>query len=155
MVGPRTQDQGQMAAFAQRRRQRPSLEVLEARDLPSTFQVVGPTRGEHGAKGPYLNLIVVKDPSRGDSRQGTSQVSQPAQDEVRGETFVAEFTGRYSVGAPRASGQSSTIHIDSKGNAVTSNWFHKGRARILLFPPAEPPATSTTPGPASGFVTGL
>src|SRR5262249_5145245 len=49
------------------RRYRPSIEGLEARDLPSSLQVVGPTPGERQAKGPYLNLIVVRDPSPGAS----------------------------------------------------------------------------------------
>src|SRR5207253_6467757 len=32
--------------------------------LPSTLQVVGPSPGDRSAKGPYLNLIVLKDSSR-------------------------------------------------------------------------------------------
>ena len=43
----------------------PCLEGLEARDLPSTLQVVGPDPARRGAKGPYLNLIVQKDASEG------------------------------------------------------------------------------------------
>ena len=45
------------------RRFRPRLERLEVRDLPSTLQVVGPNPNDRGAKGPFLNLIVVKDSS--------------------------------------------------------------------------------------------
>jgi hypothetical protein len=45
------------------RRLRPYLERLEARDLPSTFQVVGPNPNDPRAKGPFLNLIVVQNPS--------------------------------------------------------------------------------------------
>jgi hypothetical protein len=45
------------------RRFRPHLETLEARDLPSTLHVVGPNPNDQGAKGPFLNLIVVQDPS--------------------------------------------------------------------------------------------
>src|SRR5438045_3221820 len=52
------------------RRYRPCLEGLETRDLPSTWQVVGPNPGDRGAKGPYLNLIVVKDSSRDGSALG-------------------------------------------------------------------------------------
>jgi hypothetical protein len=46
------------------RRFRPFLENLELRDVPSTLQVVGPNPNDRGAKGPFLNLIVVKDSSR-------------------------------------------------------------------------------------------
>ena len=46
------------------RRYRPCLENLEPRDLPSTLQVVGPNPNDRGAKGPFLNLIVVKDSSQ-------------------------------------------------------------------------------------------
>jgi hypothetical protein len=46
------------------RRFRPCLENLEPRDLPSTLQIVGPNPNDRGARGPFLNLIVVKDSSR-------------------------------------------------------------------------------------------
>jgi hypothetical protein len=45
------------------RRFRPCLEGLEARDLPSALHVVGRDPTVPGAKGPFLNLIVVKDSS--------------------------------------------------------------------------------------------
>jgi hypothetical protein len=86
---------------------------------------------------------------------GTYAVPQPSQAEVRRETFWAEFVGRYSVGPPRFSNQAATIHIYSNGRSVTSNQFLKGRAQVLLFPPADPTATPTTNDPVAGQVVGL
>jgi hypothetical protein len=183
---------------------RPCLEGLEARDLPSTWQVVGPNPGHRGANGPYLNLIVVKDSSRGGGAvahrvppsrgqvaptppwvnedllqglastlsapvtttrpiqvgnlvfaPGTYPVPQPTRSEIRRETLWAEFVGRYWVGPPRFSDQAATIHIYSDGKSVTSNQFLKGRAQILLFPPADPTATPTSQDPLAGQVAGL
>jgi hypothetical protein len=44
------------------RRCRPRLEDLEPREMPSTLHVVGPAPGSH-SKGPFLNLIVLRDSS--------------------------------------------------------------------------------------------
>jgi hypothetical protein len=46
----------------QGKRCRPRLEGLEPREMPSTLHVVGPVPGPH-SKGPYLNLIVARDPA--------------------------------------------------------------------------------------------
>jgi hypothetical protein len=86
---------------------------------------------------------------------GTYPVPQPSPREVRRETFWVEFVGHYSVGAPRFSNQSETIHIYSNGRSATSNQFLNGRAQIILFPPADPTATPTTEDPAAGRVAGL
>ena len=86
---------------------------------------------------------------------GTYSVPQPTPSEIRRETFWAEFVGHYSVGAPRFSNQSATIHIYSDGRNVTSNQSLNGRAQLLLFPPADPTATPTTLDPVAGKVTGL
>ncbi len=83
---------------------------------------------------------------------GTYSVPQPSQAEIRRETFWAEFVGHYSVGPPRFSNQSATIHIYSDGRSVTSNQFLNGRGQILLFPPADPNATPTTEDPVAGQV---
>jgi hypothetical protein len=82
-------------------------------------------------------------------------VPQPTAREVRRETFWAEFVGHYSVGAPRFSNQSETIHIFSNGRSVTSNQFLNGRAQIILFPPSDPTAAPTTNDPVAGKVVGL
>lgn len=86
---------------------------------------------------------------------GTYSVPQPTQAEIRRETFWTEFVGHYSVGEPRFSNQSSTIHIFSNGRDVTSNQFLLGRGQVLLFPPADPTARPTTEDPVAGQVTGL
>jgi hypothetical protein len=86
---------------------------------------------------------------------GTYAVPQPSKAEIRRETFWAEFVGHYSVGAPRFSNQSATIHIYSDGRNVTSNQFLVGRGQVLLFPPADPNATPTTEDPVAGQVAGL
>jgi hypothetical protein len=59
------------------------------------------------------------------------------------------------VGPHRFSNQTSTIHIFSDGKSVTSNQFLRGRAQVLLFPPADPEATPTTNDPIAGQVVGL
>jgi hypothetical protein len=86
---------------------------------------------------------------------GTYSVPQPTKAEIRRETFWAEFVGHYSVGPPRFSNQSATIHIYSNGRSVTSNQFLNGRAQVLLFPPADPNAKPTQEDPVAGQVTGL
>jgi hypothetical protein len=86
---------------------------------------------------------------------GTYQVPQPSPAEIRRETFWVEFVGHYSVGPPRFSNQSATIHIFSNGRDVTSNQFLTGRGQVLLFPPADPNATPTTEDPVAGQTVGL
>jgi hypothetical protein len=86
---------------------------------------------------------------------GTYSVPQMTTSEIRRQTFWAEFVGHYSVGAPRFSNQSATIHIYSDGRNVTSNQSLNGRAQLLIFPPSDPTATPTTLDPVAGKVTGL
>ena len=182
------------------RRCRPRLEDLEPREMPSTLHVVGPAPGSH-SKGPYLNLIVLKDaspnsatPNAAGSRSsastpswvnqaflqqeaaslyapvtttttttignqtfppGTYSVPQPTPAEIRRQTFWMEFVGHYSVGAPRFSDQSATVHIYSNRRDVTSNQSLNARAQVLLLPPADPSASPTTNDPMAGQVAGL
>jgi hypothetical protein len=86
---------------------------------------------------------------------GTYSVPQPTPAEIRRQTFWMEFVGHYSVGAPRFSDQSSTIHIYSDGRDVTSNQSLNARAQLLLLPPADPNATPTSNDPMAGQVAGL
>ena len=86
---------------------------------------------------------------------GTYSVPQPTPSEVRRQTFWLEFQGTYTVGAPRFSNQSSTVHIYSDGRSAQSNASLNGRAELILFPPADPTATPTTLDPIAGQVTGL
>ena len=183
------------------RRCLPRLEDLEPREMPSTLHVVGPAPGSH-SKGPYLNLIVLKDGSSNSTAiskaagsrlsastpswvdpaflqreaaslyapvtttttttignqtfpPGTYAVPQPTPAEIRRQTVWMEFVGHYSVGAPRFSDQSATIHIYSNGRDVTSNQSLNARAQVLLLPPADPSASPTTNDPMAGQVAGL
>lgn len=86
---------------------------------------------------------------------GTYSVPQPTPAEIHRETFWMEFVGHYSVGAPRFSDQSSTIHIYSDGRDVTSNQSLNARAQVLILPPADPTATPTTDDPMAGQIAGL
>jgi hypothetical protein len=86
---------------------------------------------------------------------GTYAVPQPTASEVRRQTFWLQFQGAYTVGAPRFSNQSATIHIYSDGRSANSNASLNGRAQLILFPPADPTATPTTLDPIAGQVTGL
>ena len=86
---------------------------------------------------------------------GTYSTPQMTPAEIHRETFWAEFVGHYSVGAPRFSNQSATIHIYSDGRNVSSNQSLNGRAQLLLFPPADPTASPTTLDPMAGKVAGL
>jgi hypothetical protein len=86
---------------------------------------------------------------------GTYAVPQPTPSEVRRQTFWLEFQGNYTVGAPRFSNESSTVHIFSNGRSAVSNASLNGRAELVLFPPADPTATPTTLDPIAGQVTGL
>ena len=71
---------------------------------------------------------------------GSYPVPQPTPAEIRRETFYAKFSGFFYVGPPRFSNQAATIHFYSKGNSLVSNQFLKGRASMVLFPPADPSA---------------
>ena len=86
---------------------------------------------------------------------GTYQVPQPTADEIKRETFVERFTGRYVVGPPRFSNQATTIHIYSNGANAMSNQFLHSRSQIILFTPADPTAQPTTNDPVAGQVIGL
>jgi hypothetical protein len=86
---------------------------------------------------------------------GTYAVPQPTAAEVRRETFWLQFQGTYTIGAPRFSNQSATIHIYSNGRSANSNATLNGRAQLILFPPADPTATPTSLDPIAGQVTGL
>jgi hypothetical protein len=86
---------------------------------------------------------------------GTYAVPQPNPREVKRQTFLVQFDGRYSVGPARFANQASTIHIFSQGKAVNSNWFLHGRGQILIFPPANPAAQPRPEDPVAGQTIGL
>jgi hypothetical protein len=154
-----------MTRSGRRRRFRPCIESLDARELPSSF-------GGHIARTPawvnenllqnlagtlYAPITTTAPIQVGNKifQPGTYSVPQPTHAEVARQTFWIEFVGRYSVGPPRFSNQAATIHIFSNGKSVASNQFQKGRAQVLLFPPADPTAKPTTEDPVAGQVNGL
>ncbi len=77
----------------------------------------------------------------------------PTPAEVKRETFVARYVGTYTVGTPRFSDRSVTIHAYSKTGG--SNQFLKGKLQIVLFPPANSDAQPTPGNPYVNQVTGI
>jgi hypothetical protein len=165
-----------------RRTYRPSLEGLETRDLPSAATSIlvraqprGPALATGGANvsanvkpiDPALVPAFVKtlyspitttSPIKIGNKvfpPGTYAVPQPTNTELRRESLVVRFTGRYVIGPPRFSNQAATIHIYSNGNNVSSNQYLHARGQIILFTPADPAAKPTTNDPVAGMVTGL
>ena len=163
---------------------RPGLEGLEARDLPSVAAPLAdlsrPEAGRTHAMGHLPRSI----PATGSVNPaliagfvqtlygpvtttssirignqvfppGTYAVPQPTGREIRRELFTEHFVGRYYVGPPRFSNQAATIHIYSNGKNVTSNQFKRGRAEMVIFPPADPTAQPSTNDPVAGQVAGL
>jgi hypothetical protein len=154
-----------MTRSARQRRFRPCIESLDARELPSSFggqfartpTWVNETLLANLATTLYAPLTTTTPIQVGNTifPPGTYSVPQPTKAEVARQTFWIEFVGRYSVGPPRFSNQSATIHIFSNGKSVASNQFKKGRAQVLLFPPADPTAKPTIEDPVAGQVNGL
>jgi hypothetical protein len=167
-----------------RRTYRPSLEGLEARDLPSVaaplaelprpgvgrIHALGNLHRSHPPTGRvdpalipgFVNTlygpVTTTAPIRIGNQvfpAGTYPVPQPTRSEIRRESFVQTFAGRYFVGPPRFSNQSSTIHIYSNGKDATSNQYLHARSQIILFTPADPTAQPTTNDPVAGQVIGL
>jgi hypothetical protein len=166
-----------------RRACRPSLEGLEARDLPSV--AAPPASATQTGAGLVQALGTVNRPTDTLTLDpalipgflktlyspitttvpiqignqvfppGTYPVPQPTTPEIQRESIVEKFVGRYYIGAPRFSNQAATIHIYSDGRNVVSNQFLNARAEILLVTPADPTAKPTTNDPAAGQINGL
>ena len=85
---------------------------------------------------------------------GTYSVPQPTEGRDPPRDLLGRVRRPLLGGPPRFSNQAATIHIYSNGKSVTSNQFLKGRAQVLLFPPADPTATPTTEDPVAGQVAG-
>ena len=152
-----------------RRSHRPGLERLETRDVPSTTPIAPasvPT-GQAAATALVQNdttqsrtsHISFPDPAviansinliYGPNSL-TPQTPTPA--EVKRQTFVARYVGTYTVGPPRFSDRSLTIHAYSKTGG--SNQFLKGKLQIVIFPPANPDAKPTPGNPYANQVTGI
>jgi hypothetical protein len=159
-----------------RRTYRPGVEGLEGRDLPSVAAPLGvlPRSGGGQRPQPTTTLlapalvqelvntlygpVTTTAPIKIGSNvfpAGTYATPQPTANEIRRESFVETFIGRYTIGPPRFSDQASTIHIFSNGRNATSNQYLQGRSQIILFPPADPAAQPTTNDPVAGQVVGL
>jgi hypothetical protein len=148
-----------------RRRYRPGLEGLEDRDLLST--AAGSANSLNSVvNSPLIAQLVQQlygpitttDPIQIGNRifpPGTYAVPQPTPSEIRRQVFITKFVGRYTVGPPRFSNQASTINIFSSGKNVSSNQFDKGRAQIVIFPPADPHAQPNRNDPMAGQIAGL
>ena len=157
-----------------RSRRRPTVEVLEARDLPSSSPLstaAAPLRspprhpaavvarpdspyGLLGKKpsGPFLDPRLLQQVATvlypADVPPGA-----PTRAEIGRQTFTARWVGKYTIGPPRFSDRASTIHL--YGVSGGSNQFLKGKFAIALFPPANPGATPTPGNPYANQVTGV
>ena len=151
---------------------RPSLESLEARELPSslsagaaadrpasaaTSAIVAHPDSPNGligkkAPGTFLNPRVLKQVAAALYRSSTPP-GTPTPDEIRRQTFTARWVGQYTIGAPRFSDRAGTIHL--YGVSGGSNEFLKGKFQIALFPPADPAATPTPGNPFANQITGV
>jgi hypothetical protein len=120
-----------------RRRLRPELEGLESRELPSTFP-------DPAVIANSINLLY-----------GPNSLTPrtPTPSEVQRQTFTAKWTGSYTIGPPRFSDRSMTIHAYAKSGG--SSQFLKGKLQLTLFPPASPSATPNPGDPYANQVTGI
>src|SRR5262249_1947990 len=132
-----------------RRRRRPVVERLEARDLPSSLASTGGSAPAVPV-GTVSPIFVVGNPaSAGRSRRtslpdpaviqnpinllygpNSATPMTPTPQEIRRQTFVAHWIGRYTVGAPRFSDRASTIHFYAVSGG--SNQFEKGKFQMAL-----------------------
>ncbi len=139
----------QFPGEARRRRCRPGIEGLEARDLPS--QIL-PGAG-HGRSALLPNPSVIQQTVQLLYGPNSQTPMTPAPSEVRRQEFVARWIGQYTVGPPRFSDRASTIH--AYGVSGGSNQFLKGKFNLVLFPPADPGATPTPGDPYANTFTGV
>jgi hypothetical protein len=119
------------------RRLRPVLEGLESRELAAAFP-------DPAVIANSINLLY-------GPNSLTPQTPTPA--EVKRQTFTAKWIGTYTVGPPRFSDRSMTIH--GYATAGGSNQFLKGKLELALFPPADPNATPNPGNPYANRVTGF
>jgi hypothetical protein len=146
-----------------RRACRPSLEGLEGRDLLSVASPLARTSPVNPALIPgFLQTmygpVTTTQPITINGQvfpPGTYTTPQPTASEIKRESFVEKFIGRYTIGPPRFSNQAATIHIVSNGRNAGSNQFLHARSQLILFTPADPTAKPTTNDPTAGQITGL
>jgi hypothetical protein len=152
-----------------RRRLRPGLERLETRDLPSTTPLpTGPASPEPtpaaatdvqplatasaAGQTPFPNPAVIANSLNLLYGPNSASPRTPTPAEIKRQTFVARWVGTYTVGLPRFSDRSETIHAYSRTGG--SSEFLKGKLQLVLFPPANPDATPNPGDPFANQVTG-
>jgi hypothetical protein len=112
-----------------RRRRRPAVERLEARDLPASNPLGPVLPGVHYPAPDVQQFVSILYPT------GTPQ---PTAAEIQRESFVFKGTGNYTIGPGGFSGQSITIH--GYGKPGTSNLSRRMHFQFLI---SEPSTTSS------------
>jgi hypothetical protein len=110
-----------------RRRCRPALECLEARDLLTSHPLGPALPGEHYPAHDVQQFVPLLYPP------GTPQ---PTPAEVARESFIAKSVGRYTIGPGHFDTQSITIH--GFGKSSTSNLSGRMRFQYIIFEPKNP-----------------
>ena len=151
---------------SRRRRCRPALEGLEARDLPSTIPAIG--AASHVTTSPSAAVQATADPAHATPFPDPAVIAHsinlvygpnsltprnPTPREVKRESFTGRWIGTYTVGPPRFNDRASTIQFYSKKGG--SNQFLKGKLEMALFPPADANAKPTPGNPFANQVTGI
>ncbi len=139
----------QFAGEGRFRRCRPAVEGLETRDLLSHVIPTAAHRGASSLPNPAVIQQTVQLLYGPDSQTPMT----PTPSEIRRQIFVARWIGQYTVGPPRFSDRSSTIH--AYGVSGGSNQFLKGKFNLTLSPPSDPNATPTPGDPYANEVTGV
>jgi hypothetical protein len=103
--------------------------------------------------GPFLNPKVIQ--HYANVLYGPNSVTPmtPTPREVQRQIFTGRWIGEYTIGLPRFSDRSSTIHAWSKMGG--SDQFLKGKLNLVLFQPADPGATPTPGNPYANQITGI
>ena len=142
---------------------RPQVEGLEARELLSNAPAKAAAPASHptglsamiqqapGAPFPDPAVIANSIDLLYGPNSATPQTPTPA--EVKRQTFTAKYVGTYTVGPPRFSDRSLTLHAYSKDGG--SNQFLMGKLQMVLFPPANPNAQPNPGNPYANQITGL
>ncbi len=139
----------QFASEGRFRRCRPAVEGLESRDLLAHIVPTAAHRVASGLPNPAVIQQTVQLLYGPDSQTPMN----PTPPEIRRQIFVARWVGQYTVGPPRFSDRSTTIH--AYGVSGGSNQFLKGKFDLTLFPPSDPTATPTPGDPYADEVTGV
>jgi hypothetical protein len=130
------------ARGASRRRWRPSIETLEARDFPASHPLGPALPGKHYPTPDVQQFVSILYPP------GTPQ---PTPAEIQRESFVLKGTGRYTIGPAGFSDQSISIH--GYGKPATSNLSRRMHFQFLVSEPSASSSQQVVTG-AINFVAG-